>query len=99
MTTHPAPNLCGMARDKAELFRERYTILQQVRHLNQHSLVTSLLILPEILLCIEPESVLIPEHAVYSAKPDVFVLKFCVCMKSLGKAKHQASISVFLCSA
>lgn len=31
MTNHPAPNLFGTARDKAELFRERYTILQQVR--------------------------------------------------------------------
>lgn len=30
MTSHPAPSLCGLARDKAELFRERYTILQQV---------------------------------------------------------------------
>ena len=30
MTKHPAPSLCGVARDKAELFRERYTILQQV---------------------------------------------------------------------
>lgn len=30
MTTHPAPSLCGLAKDKAELFRERYTILQQV---------------------------------------------------------------------
>ncbi|EMP31131.1 DNA polymerase epsilon subunit 2 [Chelonia mydas] len=29
MTNHPAPNLFGTARDKAELFRERYTILQQ----------------------------------------------------------------------
>lgn len=31
MTSHPAPNLFGSARDKAELFRERYIILQQVR--------------------------------------------------------------------
>lgn len=31
MTSHPAPRICGTARDKAELFRERYTILQQVR--------------------------------------------------------------------
>ena len=30
MTNHPAPNLFGTARDKAELFRERYTILHQV---------------------------------------------------------------------
>lgn len=30
MTSHPAPSLCGTAKDKAELFRERYTILQQV---------------------------------------------------------------------
>lgn len=30
MTTHPAPSLCGLAKDKSELFRERYTILQQV---------------------------------------------------------------------
>ncbi|KAF4017360.1 hypothetical protein G4228_008680 [Cervus hanglu yarkandensis] len=29
MTNHPAPNLFGTARDKAELFRERYTILHQ----------------------------------------------------------------------
>ncbi|KAJ6654029.1 hypothetical protein lerEdw1_007538 [Lerista edwardsae] len=31
MTSHPTPNLFGCARDKAELFRERYIILQQVR--------------------------------------------------------------------
>lgn len=31
MTSHSAPGLCGLAKDKAELFRERYTILQQVR--------------------------------------------------------------------
>ncbi|KAK1792981.1 hypothetical protein P4O66_001703 [Electrophorus voltai] len=31
MTSHPAPSLCGQARDKAELFRERYTILQQLK--------------------------------------------------------------------
>ncbi|KAA0711688.1 DNA polymerase epsilon subunit 2 [Triplophysa tibetana] len=31
MTTHPTPKLCGQSRDKAELFRERYTILQQAR--------------------------------------------------------------------
>jgi len=31
MTNLPAPNLFGTARDKAELFRERYSILQQVR--------------------------------------------------------------------
>lgn len=33
MTSHPAPSLCGLAKDKAELFRERYTILQQVSEL------------------------------------------------------------------
>lgn len=32
MTNFPAPNLFGTARDKAELFRERYSILQQVRN-------------------------------------------------------------------
>uniref|UniRef100_A0A8D0BMS0 DNA polymerase epsilon subunit n=1 Tax=Salvator merianae TaxID=96440 RepID=A0A8D0BMS0_SALMN len=32
MTNHPAPNLFGSARDKAELFRERYIILQQRTH-------------------------------------------------------------------
>nr|XP_045252300.1 DNA polymerase epsilon subunit 2 isoform X3 [Macaca fascicularis] len=31
MTNHPAPNLFGTARDKAELFRERYTILHQLK--------------------------------------------------------------------
>ncbi|XP_017569299.1 DNA polymerase epsilon subunit 2 isoform X1 [Pygocentrus nattereri] len=38
MTNHPAPSLCGQARDKAELFRERYTILQQRTH--RHELFT-----------------------------------------------------------
>ncbi|TKS86734.1 DNA polymerase epsilon subunit 2 [Collichthys lucidus] len=38
MTSHPAPSLCGLARDKAELFRERYTILQQRIH--RHELFT-----------------------------------------------------------
>nr|XP_042714029.1 DNA polymerase epsilon subunit 2 isoform X4 [Chrysemys picta bellii] len=38
MTNHPAPNLFGTARDKAELFRERYTILQQRTH--RHELFT-----------------------------------------------------------
>ncbi|CAL8273539.1 unnamed protein product [Merluccius merluccius] len=38
MTKHPAPSLCGVARDKAELFRERYTILQQRIH--RHELFT-----------------------------------------------------------
>ncbi|XP_043930216.1 DNA polymerase epsilon subunit 2 [Protopterus annectens] len=38
MTNHPAPNVCGSARDKAELFRERYTILQQRVH--RHELFT-----------------------------------------------------------
>lgn len=33
MTSNPAPSLCGWAKDKAELFRERYTILQQVSEL------------------------------------------------------------------
>lgn len=32
MTNLPVPNLFGTARDKAELFRERYSILQQVRN-------------------------------------------------------------------
>lgn len=36
MTSHPVPSVCGQARDKAELFRERYTILQQVSHLFQN---------------------------------------------------------------
>lgn len=31
MTNFPVPSLFGTARDKAELFRERYSILQQVR--------------------------------------------------------------------
>uniref|UniRef100_A0A669DZ81 DNA polymerase epsilon subunit n=1 Tax=Oreochromis niloticus TaxID=8128 RepID=A0A669DZ81_ORENI len=38
MTSHPAPSLCGLARVKAELFRERYTILQQRTH--RHELFT-----------------------------------------------------------
>lgn len=38
MTSHPNPSLCGMARDKAELFKERYTILQQRTH--RHELFT-----------------------------------------------------------
>ncbi|KAF7656627.1 hypothetical protein LDENG_00038700 [Lucifuga dentata] len=38
MTSHPAPSLCGLARDKAELFRERYTMLQQRTH--RHELFT-----------------------------------------------------------
>lgn len=38
MTNHPLPKLCGQARDKAELFRERYTILQQRTH--RHELFT-----------------------------------------------------------
>uniref|UniRef100_A0A665WCL3 DNA polymerase epsilon subunit n=1 Tax=Echeneis naucrates TaxID=173247 RepID=A0A665WCL3_ECHNA len=38
MTRHPVPSLCGLARDKAELFRERYTILQQRTH--RHELFT-----------------------------------------------------------
>lgn len=32
MTDLPGPSLFGTARDKAELFRERYSILQQVRN-------------------------------------------------------------------
>uniref|UniRef100_A0A8B9LBR7 DNA polymerase epsilon subunit n=1 Tax=Astyanax mexicanus TaxID=7994 RepID=A0A8B9LBR7_ASTMX len=39
MTNHPTPSLCGQARDKAELFRERYTILQQRTH--RHELFTA----------------------------------------------------------
>ncbi|KAG1952316.1 DNA polymerase epsilon subunit [Pimephales promelas] len=38
MTTHAVPKLCGESRDKAELFRERYTILQQRTH--RHELFT-----------------------------------------------------------
>nr|XP_061798267.1 DNA polymerase epsilon subunit 2-like [Nerophis lumbriciformis] len=38
MTNHPTPGLCGVARDKAELFRERYTILQQ--RTSRHELFT-----------------------------------------------------------
>uniref|UniRef100_A0A3Q2PCT3 DNA polymerase II subunit 2 n=1 Tax=Fundulus heteroclitus TaxID=8078 RepID=A0A3Q2PCT3_FUNHE len=38
MTSHPPPSLCALARDKAELFRERYTILQQRTH--RHELFT-----------------------------------------------------------
>uniref|UniRef100_A0A8C1FKJ9 DNA polymerase epsilon subunit n=1 Tax=Cyprinus carpio carpio TaxID=630221 RepID=A0A8C1FKJ9_CYPCA len=38
MTNHPVPKLCGQSRDKAELFRERYTILQQRTH--RHELFT-----------------------------------------------------------
>ncbi|KAK1160687.1 DNA polymerase epsilon subunit 2-like [Acipenser oxyrinchus oxyrinchus] len=38
MTSHPAPRICGTARDKAELFRERYTVLQQRTH--RHELFT-----------------------------------------------------------
>ncbi|KAL2099287.1 hypothetical protein ACEWY4_005767 [Coilia grayii] len=38
MITHPSPGLCGLAKDKAELFRERYTILQQRTH--RHELFT-----------------------------------------------------------
>ncbi|KAM4543263.1 DNA polymerase epsilon subunit 2 isoform 2-T2 [Odontesthes bonariensis] len=38
MTSHTAPSLCGLAKDKAELFRERYTILQQRTH--RHELFT-----------------------------------------------------------
>eukprot|EP00074_Homo_sapiens_P076557 XP_011535144.1 DNA polymerase epsilon subunit 2 isoform X2 [Homo sapiens] len=38
MTNHPAPNLFGTPRDKAEMFRERYTILHQRTH--RHELFT-----------------------------------------------------------
>ncbi|NXP69507.1 DPOE2 polymerase, partial [Ramphastos sulfuratus] len=38
MTSLPVPNLFGTARDKAELFRERYSILQQRTH--RHELFT-----------------------------------------------------------
>ncbi|XP_049595515.1 DNA polymerase epsilon subunit 2 [Syngnathus scovelli] len=38
MTNHPTPGLCGIARDKAELFRERYTILLQ--RTRRHELFT-----------------------------------------------------------
>ncbi|CAJ0953394.1 unnamed protein product [Ranitomeya imitator] len=38
IANYPEPNLFGSARDKAELFRERYTILQQRTH--RHELFT-----------------------------------------------------------
>ncbi|XP_030338902.1 DNA polymerase epsilon subunit 2 isoform X2 [Strigops habroptila] len=38
MTNFPVPNLFGTARDKAELFRERYSLLQQRTH--RHELFT-----------------------------------------------------------
>uniref|UniRef100_A0A667YLG4 DNA polymerase epsilon subunit n=1 Tax=Myripristis murdjan TaxID=586833 RepID=A0A667YLG4_9TELE len=38
MTNHAAPSVCGLARDKAELFRERYTMLQQRTY--RHELFT-----------------------------------------------------------
>ncbi|XP_029454237.1 DNA polymerase epsilon subunit 2 isoform X2 [Rhinatrema bivittatum] len=38
MSSHPEPNLFGAARDKAELFLERYIILQQRTH--RHELFT-----------------------------------------------------------
>ncbi|KAK3538015.1 hypothetical protein QTP70_027365 [Hemibagrus guttatus] len=38
MTSHSVPSVCGQARDKAELFRERYTILHQRIH--RHELFT-----------------------------------------------------------
>uniref|UniRef100_A0A8C5NVN5 DNA polymerase II subunit 2 n=1 Tax=Jaculus jaculus TaxID=51337 RepID=A0A8C5NVN5_JACJA len=38
MTNHPAPNLLGTAKDKAELYRERYTLLHQRTH--RHELFT-----------------------------------------------------------
>ncbi|KAL4613102.1 DNA polymerase epsilon subunit 2 [Arapaima gigas] len=38
MSSQSIPSLCGTARDKAELFRERYTILQQRVH--RHELFT-----------------------------------------------------------
>ncbi|KAG2457554.1 DPOE2 polymerase, partial [Polypterus senegalus] len=31
MSSHQGPTLCGSAKDKADLFRERYTILQQLK--------------------------------------------------------------------
>ncbi|XP_068948073.1 DNA polymerase epsilon subunit 2 isoform X1 [Petaurus breviceps papuanus] len=40
MTSHPSPNLFGKARDKAEVFRERYIILQQ--RTQRHELFTPL---------------------------------------------------------
>ncbi|XP_051833879.1 DNA polymerase epsilon subunit 2 [Antechinus flavipes] len=40
MTSHPSPNLFGKARDKAEVFRERYTILWQ--RTQRHELFTPL---------------------------------------------------------
>ncbi|XP_039597851.1 DNA polymerase epsilon subunit 2 [Polypterus senegalus] len=38
MSSHQGPTLCGSAKDKADLFRERYTILQQRTH--RHELFT-----------------------------------------------------------
>ncbi|KAK2843141.1 hypothetical protein Q7C36_011356 [Tachysurus vachellii] len=38
MTSHSIPSVCSQARDKAELFRERYTILHQRIH--RHELFT-----------------------------------------------------------
>lgn len=35
MTSHSVPSVCGQARDKAELFRERYIILHQVSYFFQ----------------------------------------------------------------
>ncbi|XP_036398745.1 DNA polymerase epsilon subunit 2 [Megalops cyprinoides] len=49
MTSHPTPSLCGTARDKAELFRERYTILQQRTH--RHELFT-----PPVIGSVQEES-------------------------------------------
>lgn len=41
MTDLPGPSLFGTARDKAELFRERYSILQQVRNVLREGSHTS----------------------------------------------------------
>lgn len=45
MTDHSAPNLFGSARDKAELFRERYIILQQVGKMERSFKFTQCLII------------------------------------------------------
>uniref|UniRef100_A0A7N6FET6 DNA polymerase epsilon subunit n=1 Tax=Anabas testudineus TaxID=64144 RepID=A0A7N6FET6_ANATE len=48
MTSHSAPSLCGLARDKAELFRERYTILQQILPLTHSFAIVNILFLKTI---------------------------------------------------
>uniref|UniRef100_A0A672HCR2 DNA polymerase epsilon subunit n=1 Tax=Salarias fasciatus TaxID=181472 RepID=A0A672HCR2_SALFA len=50
MTSHPAPSLCGSAKDKAELFRERYTLLQQVGDCDCYPLLGSTAKLGEVIV-------------------------------------------------